>query len=347
MLCTTRSRFSIPLIDNKATRPNLLAMNTPTLPGTSPDRREFLKMSGLLAAGLALLPSWSLAQPARLGQAAPGLATLFWQAKAAELARGSTFLPASLRYCLATDIRQVLPGNAYLMGGTMPFAPPALLDPLLAQVETWRAGTQDQAAATRLALLAGALVHAGIDQALAPALPVSWDATERAEAQVYQAATLLRHYLTKGQPLGAEDAAALHGLWMEMVPRTLIRFHTIMPDEAAGAAWVPRMADWRARFFQHSQALAQAVAQPQGGKQRRYVEETRFFAGQDAILQRVSAFERVALIDQAEADSLLALPAGTSHSARALATGYGFLITLGAVIAGTAKPRALADLVRG
>ena len=297
------------------------------------DRRDFIKASGLIASGLMFGQMAWARQPkaTTFAQIAASqyYTPVFVMDKAAHLSLGSSFTQAGLKHCLTSDIHTILPGNAFRLGSVMPFDRKQLMPSLEKLKKNWNAGLQNQKSAQQLALLAGALCYQS-------AMPIIENAgagtksgtSEYAENQIYQDATLIRNYLSKGEVGGPQDSEAIHNLFRQMLTRTFIRFHTLKPDEADGGAWVMNMANWRKHTDEYYRQLAEAIAQPDPPKVKRHISDTRFFDGNDKILKKVSTFNRVSRISREEADELIKSAEDGSVCAKALATGYQTLIAL-------------------
>ena len=303
------------------------------------DRRDFLKSSGLLASGL----MFSQLAWARQGQA-PTFAQIsaslyytpvFVMDQAARLGRGSSFMQAGLKHCLTSDIYTILPGNAFRLGSAMPFNKSELMPSLEKLKKNWNAGQQDQKSAQQLAMLAGALCYQTAMPEIDRSKPEKKNETSGyTENQIYQDATLIRNYLSKGEVDGPQDSEAIHNMFRQMLTRTFIRFHTLKPDEADGGAWVMNMANWRKHTDDYYGQLAEAIAQPDPSKVKQYISDTRFFDGNDKLLKKVSTFNRVSRLSRKEADELIKSAADGSASAKALAAAYQTLITLNDYMAG-------------
>jgi len=297
------------------------------------NRRDFLKASGLVASGLMFTQLAWARQPQAFTfaqiSASQYYTPIFFMDQAARLSLGSSFMQAGLKHCLNSEIHTILPGNAFRLGSVMPFDKKELM-PALDKLKTnWYAGQQDQETAQRLALLAGALCYqSAIQKIKQDDSSTNVDASDHAEKKIYQDATLIGSYLSKGTVAGEQASESIHSLFRQMLTRTFIRFHTLKPDEADGGAWVLSMAQWRKHMDEYYRQLAEAIAQPKASKMKRYISDPRFFDGNDTILKQVSPFERVANISRKEADELIRSAADGSACAKALAGGYKSLIAL-------------------
>lgn len=309
-------------------------------------RRDFMKLSGIVASALVLpYASWAGQRSVHLKKtvlnaAVSYLTPTFMLDNAARLSLGSDFIHAGLQHCLASNINTTIPGNAFRMGTVMPFGKEDLLPSLIRFKDQWVSGKQDQATAQRLAVLAGALTYQMVMAEIEKG-----NTSGDQESKVYQDATLLRNYLTKGKEMGAEQEKELHSIFRQMLPRTFTRFHTLMPDEEDGATWVMNIAAWRKQTDNYFGALAASVARPDPTKVKTYITDTHFFEGGDAILTRISTFGRVEEINRDEANRLLESAKNASVCAKALACGYHTLITLNDYMAGAVTEQEMATTI--
>ncbi len=104
---------------------------------------------------------------------------------------------------MSSDIHAILPGNAFRMGAVMPFNKKELLSLFTKLREQWNSGKQDQATVQRLAVLGGAITYQGIMKEIDKANTIKQTASSgNPEQQIYQDATLISNYLSKGEKEG-------------------------------------------------------------------------------------------------------------------------------------------------
>lgn len=303
-------------------------------------RRLFLELSATIGAGL-LLPPLAFGQEARGGQntSAPQaslyLSPVWLLHSVSRLSVGSRFVNASLKYVLRPDIRQLAPGNAYLTGAAMPFGLEALAEELQRRVEAWKTGAQHYAQAQQLAVLIGAVICRKIQTHLEAAqFPDEIGPSGVPASQVYQDAFILRTWLTNHSPFASPSAGQLHSLFRQMLPRAFTRFHTLMPDEGDGAAWVMNLARWRQQTDQYLGELAAAVVQPRSEKTARYVHQPGFIKDGEWILVKAAPFNNIRQISRREGEALLKASERGSICARSLAEGYAAVVAIGDYLSG-------------
>ncbi|MGF1637234.1 MAG: hypothetical protein ACFCUU_09185, partial [Cyclobacteriaceae bacterium] len=148
------------------------------------------------------------------------------------------------------------------------------------------------------------------------------------ECKVYQDATVINSNYSKRKPMGEKQAKDLQSLFREMPPRTFTRFHTMMPDDSDGAAWIMNTAKWRTQTDAYFGELAMAIAQPDAAKTKKYITDPNFLNGADTILKRVSSFAKVSEINPTQANGLVESGMKGSAMAKALASAYHTMIVV-------------------
>lgn len=302
----------------------------------SSERRDFLKSSTLLVSAM-ILSSWSFVNSATPQTKAtwPEMAynfftPLFVLQNTGRLALGSAFIHGGLKHCLTTDVRSILPGNSFMMGALMPFKGEDLLPVLETLKSDFNQGSMDQAMAQKMALIIGALCY---QSAIKP-LKNSQSGAGNPECQVYQDAEVIRNYFSKGVPFEQKDQANIKKLIGEMVPRTFIRFHTVMPDDDDGAAWVLNTARWREQTEGYIGELSGALVAPDPEKRKKYIQDLGFMSANDLILKKISVFAKVSEISRQQAERLVTTGQVGSVLARSVAASYGMVMDVNDYIGG-------------
>ncbi len=299
------------------------------------DRREFIKLSGILASVLMVSPmafgkSHTFIQETDWPMAAQNYITpLFILDAIATLGNGSGFIQAGIKHAISPDITFIVPGNAFRLGAVVPYGKKEILQSLDKIKLTWAGGVQDQKTAQKLGLLAGALCYQSAMEALDKANRFSeLSPSGNPENKVYQDAAVIRSYLTKGKPMGRKEQDDLKSLFREMVPRTFIRFHTIMPDDADGAAWVMNTARWRKQSDLYFEELSRAIARPEDVKVKKYLTDTNFIDGNDLMVKKISPFAKISEMNLKDARALVNSAENGSVLAKALAAGFNTLLDM-------------------
>lgn len=317
-------------------------MDTRAVNNSAFRRRDFIKSSSLLVSAMAINP-WAFGNSTsgKIDSAWPMMALnyltpMFLLQSTGRLARGSAFLHSGVKHCVTTDLRTIVPGNSFHLGGLVPFTGMALL-PSLEKIKTnMNLGKLDQAASQKLALIIGAICYQSAMKHLESISRFDDKCLSgNPECQVYQDAMVLRSYYSKGKPIDRQNQEDTKSLIGQMIPRTLIRFHTVMPDDANGSAWVMNTAKWRMQSDAYFGELATAIATPDSSKIKKYIADTRFLDGNDLILKRVSAFSKVSEITPDQANHLIDQGLKGSVLAKSLANAYRSIIALNDYIGGT------------
>lgn len=338
------------------------------------DRRDFLRSSALAGFALPFLGGFPLPvlpgarTAARAAMAPGGLAGMAATADGLRLLRhsGAPVAPA-LRESLGADVNLPLAGNMALLGGMMPASVDQLCD-LVGRLRTrWpeRQGAQEEEGGEEeaflpetLALAAGWVLHRA---AHAKLKAVHDAAADPDEARLYHDAALLRAW--SGHAPGAapeaevpaEEVATLLRL---VVPRTLIRFHTLVPDYDDGAGWVTRLAAWRDHHADWSQRLAAAYAQPDPAKLERYVAAPNFYDPADPIIEQAALLREAPTVEvggaeegeegevkeEARTVEVPSAPGGSLY-AQALRQGLDGLMAISAYLEGEASKADLRERI--
>jgi len=261
----------------------------------SPSRRDFVKMAGMISAAFMLpgatQPLWARSAPSKAG-GLHGLSPFFLMERSALLAQGDSRMSGLMRYALDNDIAQMKPGNSFFMGIALPFETSEVVEALGKLKEGAADGQLDYKQTERFSVLSGALTARAIAQNLAEA--DAHTALQGIDGEVirnYRDAAILRHYFTKAHPEGTGDQ--LSSLLKQMVPRTFTRFHTIIPDTAAGMEWVTAMQDWRKETHDYYGSLGVATVNPDKKTYELVVEKANFLQTADPLLVKISSFNRI------------------------------------------------------
>ena len=304
-------------------------------------RRDFIKSSALLVSAMAINP-WTYGNSTSRNidsvwpeTALNYLTPMFILQSTGRLARGSAFFHAGIKHSITTDVRSIVPGNSFHMGGLVPFSGLALLPALVKIKSDLNHGKLDQATSQKLALIIGALCYQSAMKQLESINRFDDKCLSgNPECQVYQDAMVLRSYYSKGKPMGVQNQEEIKSLIGQMIPRTFVRFHTVMPDDDDGAAWVMNTSKWRKQTEAWLGELAAAIAAPDSSKTRKYIEDTKFIDGNDLILKRISAFSKVSEINPEQANHLVEQGLKGSILSKSLARSYRSVMAVNDYIAG-------------
>lgn len=327
------------------------------------DRRDFLKTSGLLSAGLLFSPyavsgataSSGISNGITFPKDASLHLTPFWILhSSSKLAVASEFIDSGFKHCMRQDVdtAKTLAGNHFRLGMWMSYGKSELLDSL---EKARNSNHLDFEMSRRLSLVSGALANRAamndMNMNVTP-LDETSDSESVREERVYQDATILRTYLDKGKIYQTGDEVVLKRYFQNMVPRTLLRFHTLRPDVYewpdinAGMEWVINMASWRNKVDAYFTDLGNAVAHPDSGKVQKYITDPNFFEKTDSLLVKVSTFARVRDIDRNGAEEAVENGRGGSACAKGISAAYEAIISINDYLAGTIDKQQLSNRLR-
>ena len=135
----------------------------------------------------------------------------------------------------------------------------------------------------------------------------------------------------------AEEVAAL---FQEIGPRTLIRFHTLKPDDDDAMGWLLRLRDWRRAHAERLQRYANAFARPDRQALRRYVEQPGFYDAEDPISRLARDLRSTDAPGSVDVQAARAGDNGSLYG-RALTRAVGDLLAASAYLAGDLDDRGL------
>jgi len=199
--------------------------------------------------------------------------------------------------------------------------------------EAWSGSEPDVLLAQKVAFVLGWLCHRAADLQMKPIFhAVDGDCVESpTDCSVYHDVFLFRTVYASGQgePYvpgilslnagGLEDA--LRSLWQ----RALVGMHTFIPDQDDIEGWLARLFKTRQQFYVDIKRYAEAFANPDPDKVRRFLDEVNFYRDQDPLIRLARSIQ--AGTPEIEIDLPLALSAAATQSqyAQALRRGYRYL----------------------
>ena len=307
---------------------------------TTSNRRTFLKHSALLGTGAVLLGRMPLFAAAAAPEGAIGdLTALALVDDALHLINATDGLAPAMDESLdfGINVYEPLPGNAAFFGRLMPARPDDVVGLLGAVREGWATRDEEDNLKLKLALASGWLVQRAGADVIAPSLA---DASDADAARTYQDTAVLRarsrHLAETASP--EEVASLLH----EMGPRTLVRFHTLIPDYDDGGGWITRLADWRARHAAQLEAYARAYTDGPSAMYRRFVTDPNFYDPDDPIVRLAEQVRRQEAPADVDLPSVAARPHASLYG-KALARGIEHLLSVNDYLEGTLDDQAVEE----
>lgn len=107
--------------------------------------------------------------------------------------------------------------------------------------------------------------------------------------------------------------------------RALLSLHTFKPDSDDIEGWLERLFDARQRFRVEIRRYAEALANPDPQKVRRFIEEVNFYDASEPLIRFARSVQRGAPEESIDLDEAFEAAAEGSQYARALRRGLGYL----------------------
>ena len=124
------------------------------------------------------------------------------------------------------------------------------------------------------------------------------------------------------QAFQADEIESLfHSIWQ----RALIGLHTFIPDQEDIDGWLERLFRTRQLFYVDIRRYANAFADPDPDKVKRFIVDVHFYEGQDPLIQLARSIQRGALDAGIDLQEALEAAASQSQYACALRRGYLYL----------------------
>jgi hypothetical protein len=204
------------------------------------------------------------------------------------------------------------------------------------------AGKLDESLARKLAFTLGWLCHRAADRQMKPVfreLDPDCDLSPT-DCSIYHDVFLFREVYGEGEEHyipallepslnslpGAEglNADAVEDLLRAVWQRALLGLHTFIPDPNDIEGWISRLISTRQTWRVDIQRYAEAYANPDPEKLRRFIEEPNFYNPKDPVIRLARSIQHGEPLDM---DVTKAVEAGFSQSqyARALSRGYIYI----------------------
>jgi hypothetical protein len=201
----------------------------------------------------------------------------------------------------------------------------------------------------KLGFVIGWLTHRAADRQMKPIFRAvkPANAQKPTECSVYHDAFVFHEVFADGTEspyhpaaLGGEEALApgfdtdaLKTVVQVLVQQALIEMHTFNPDRDHIETWLEKLHAQMQRFYVDVDRYAEALANPDPDKVRRYITEVNFYDAEDAIIAAARAAQRGEDVG-AEQIRAAATAEAHSHYAQALKLAYGYLLAASALFTG-------------
>ncbi len=199
--------------------------------------------------------------------------------------------------------------------------------------EAWADGEPDETAQRKLAFTLGWLGHRAADRQFKPVFRAADPDCPRSptDCSVYHDAFILRALYGAGErepyrgAIEARDVDALEDVLRALWQRALVAIHTFIPDEEDVHGWLERLFAARQRFRVDLRRYAEALADPDPQKVRRFIEEPGFYDAADLLIRLARSIEGGDPAEGIEVEDAIEAAASGSQYAGALARGLSYL----------------------
>jgi hypothetical protein len=222
--------------------------------------------------------------------------------------------------------------------------------------EAWPGSRPDDFLPQKLTFVLGWLCHRAADLQMKPIFrAVDGDCVARpTDCSVYHDVFLFRTVYANGQGepyapgILSLDAGGLEDALRSLWQRALIGMHTFIPGQDDIEGWLERLFMARQRFYVDIKRYAEAFANPDPVKVRRFLDEVGFYQEQDPLIRLARSIQAGAPETEIDLQAAVAAAAAQSQYAQALRRGYLYLEAASGYFTGQLDEAALADaLERG
>ena len=310
-------------------------------------RRKFVTQLSLGGTALAIAPALLRATslpPADAGPfRIPGLLPVTLTEDCFDLAFVLPELSTLTKTALAGDIDLKIPGNKGRLAPSLRLKMEVLPEVLQKIKEPTKEAKSIQA--DKLSFLLGILTNNALRDQLQPVYEQYADKTQ--ELSMYQDTYLLQTLAGPGAArVKYED---LNQLLKVLLPRTITRVHTLIPDSQNGPDWIVRMGQWRKENNNLMEQYARIYTQPESDKEKKYVREVNLYDTNDAIIQLARKTQNGERVDEKDLSQQMkvALNGSGSRYAQALATGVHRIRTVDRFLRESIDASALVTTLKG
>jgi len=204
--------------------------------------------------------------------------------------------------------------------------------------EAWPPG-HDDALAPKLAFVLGWLCHRAADRQMKPVFRRTDPdcPCKPTDCSVYHDVFVFHEVYRSGSEepysprmLAAPPAPELEEEFRILMQRALLGMHTFVPEEGKPASgdvdvWLGRLLELRQRFYVDTARYAEAAANPDPDKVRRFLDEPNFYDPDDAIIRVARSIQRGRADEGIGLDDALREAGAASQYAQAVGKAYGYI----------------------
>jgi hypothetical protein len=257
----------------------------------------------------------------------------------ARLALHSPAICSAFKLCLERHLEIARLGGVTRAGGKF-------VAPLLEQYrKTWPDRQDGDWSEEKLAYVLGWLCHRAADLQMKPifhAVDADCD-LDPTDCSVYHDVFLFREVYGNGQrepyvpdTLEAKmdssvapqafQVDAIEGVFRSFWQRALIALHTFIPDQEDIDGWLERLFKTRQLFYVDIRRYAEAFANPDADKVKRFIEEVNFYDRDDALVRLARSIQGGTADRTIDLDEAVGAAATQSQYAQVLRRGYLYLL---------------------
>lgn len=220
------------------------------------------------------------------------------------------------KIALAGDINLKIPGNKGRLAPSLEIGNKSLVAVLEKIKQAYQADKVPNF--DKLSLILGVLCNNTLSQQLMPIYQENEDNLE--ELVIYQDTYLLRAIAGKNADWVQREY--LEKMLKELLPRTITRVHTLIPDSDKSMEWIVKMGKWRKENFQLMEKYARIYTQPNPKKEEEYIHELNFYNPSDLMIKNCRKIQKGENVSEREIKGGIedALKEGSLY-ARVLASG--------------------------
>jgi len=217
--------------------------------------------------------------------------------------------------------------------------------------EAWPGSDSNGLVAQKVGFVLGWLCHRAADRHMKAIFhAVDGDCVEDpTDCSVYHDVFLFRTVYARGQGepytpgILSLDAGGLEDVLRSLWQRALVGMHTFIPDQEDIEGWLERLFKTRQQFYVAIERYAEAFANPDPNKVRRFLDEVNFYQDQDPLIRLARSIQAGTPETGIDLPAALAAAATQSQYAQALRRGYLYLEAASDYFEGQINETALAD----
>ncbi len=307
-------------------------------------RREFFEMLGIGAAATAWSGALRAAEARTTAPSVAATAEGLIRAAAAEdclsLAMHSPTVCPAFKQCFQEYLEIVQ------LGGATPCRDSLVVSQLPRIREAWPAENEGKRIEEQLAFLLGSLCRLAADRNLGSAAGGVEEAGSARDRSLYRAAFVLREVC--GDPDRAKFSAnQIEGVLAAFWQRTLVRWHTFIPEGRDVEDWIARLSDAQQQIVDENQLFAKAFSDPDREKLEQFVVKANYYDPRDPVIRLARSLRDGRAGKEVEVERALAAASSRSRYGEAVRSGCRYLQAASAYFEHRATEQLLRESLSG